>query len=503
VSGQPAPGPDRPPVAPEGLDYSLTSGLAWTGSARWITQVISWASTLIVFRLLSPSDYGIIGMAGVYLGFVQLVSEFGLGTAILQARELNASQLARINGLSLILGFVLLALSVVAAPPIAWFFREPQVRLVVMVLAALYVVTALQVVPRALLARELRFRTLAIIDSAEALVQIAITLTLAVAGTHYWAIVFGNLGAKLVSTGLVLAARPHRLAWPRRIGQLRELLTFGWQVVISRLAWYGYSNADFVVIGRMLGEVALGAYTFGWNIASIPADKINVVLSRVTVPIFASVQHDRAAVARYLVGLSEGLTFLVLPASVGLAVVAPEFVRVVLGDRWIRATVPLELLSLHVTFRCVSSVFSSALLGMGDARQPMRLSVWLLVVMPLLFVAGAAWGGIGGVALMWIVGHPLVTVPFLVLYTARRLDLPLGRLLDAVWPPVAGTAVMAAAVLTSKTLVPAGGTAALTLGIEVSVGALTYPLLVWLLFPKRIQRLGSGLRRLRQQGRGT
>lgn len=495
MSAAPARAPGNGPEPPDRLDQSLTSGIAWTGSAKWVTQVISWASTLIVFRLLTPSDYGIIGMAGVYLGLVQLVSEFGLGTAILQKHELDPGQLARINGLALIIGFALLGLSLLAASPIAWFFREPRVRLVVIVLATLYVVTALQVVPRALLARELRFRALAFIDSAEALVQIAATLALAIAGAHYWAIVFGNLVAKVVSTALLLTARPHRMAWPSRLGQLRDVLIYGWQVVVSRLAWYGYSNADFVVIGRLLGEAALGAYTFGWNIASIPADKINGVLNRVTVPIFASVQHDRAAVIRYLLGLSEGLTFLVLPASVGLAVVAPDFVRVVLGARWMRATVPLELLSLHVTFRCVSAVFSSALLGTGDARQPMRVSVWLLVVMPPLFIAGALWGGLEGVALMWIVGHPLVTLPALVLYTARRLDMPLRRLADALWPPVAGAAVMAAAVLASGQLVPAGSTTALKLGIEIAVGMLTYPLFVWALFGRRLRAIIAWLRR--------
>src|SRR6185503_9397276 len=106
---------------------------------------------------------------------------------------------------------------------------------------------------------------------------------------------------------LLLRARPHRLAWPYDLSALRGALTFGGRIVVSRVSWYVYSNADFAIVGRLLGSVALGAYTFGWNIASIPADKITGIVGRVVMPVLSTIQQNRPAVARYLLLLSEGL----------------------------------------------------------------------------------------------------------------------------------------------------------------------------------------------------
>src|SRR5207247_4284922 len=121
------------------------------------------------------------------------------------------------------------------------------------------------------------------------------------------------------------------------------------------------------------GTGPLGAYTIGWDIASIPIDKVQAVLGRVVLPVLAQVQRDRAAVTRYLSLLSEGLTLLVLPASLGMALVAPDFVAVVLGCRWQAAIVPLQALSAAVPFRSLNALYGLALLALGAARHAVRV----------------------------------------------------------------------------------------------------------------------------------
>lgn len=479
------------------LDHSLATGLAWTAAAKWSAQVLSWASTLIVARLLAPDDYGIIGMAAVYLGVVQIISEFGLSTVIVQ-RELPAEQISRINGISLLIGLAMFAVSAAAAPLIAMFFREPPVRAVVIVLATTYVITSLQVVPIGVLSRERQFRRIALIESAEVLAQVAVTLGLAIAGASYWALIFGNIAGKLVNTTLMVSARGHRFAWPRQFSQLRSELTFGWHVVVARLSWYGYSNADFVVIGRLLGKAALGAYTFGWTIASLPADKISGILARVTMPIFAAVQEDAAALQRYVVRISEAIVVVVLPASIGMALVARDFVQCFLGDRWSAAIIPLQLLSIHVTIRVVNALLGQLLFAVGDARQNMRVGLWLVGIMPVLFVIGAKLWGPPGVALMWLVGHPIITFPSLIAYTARRIEMPLSRFAEAFGPPVIGVAVMAVFVLAAQALLPRGAPSAARLALGVGAGAVTYPAFMWLVYRERMRSLISTIEYLRR-----
>jgi O-antigen/teichoic acid export membrane protein len=177
-----------------------------------------------------------------------------------------------------------------------------------------------------------------------------------------------------------------------------------------------------------------------------------------------------------------------------MALVAPVFVPFALGDRWGAAVLPLQLLSVHVTIRCVTALFGQALLAIGETRQSMRVGFWQLATLPPLFVIGATLGGTTGVALVWLVAHPVVAFPSLVLYVAHRVGLGLGHLADAIWPPIVGTAIMSAAVAVTHVVLPPGTGSGLALGAMVTVGGLTYPAAMLLLFPSRVRTLVRLLR---------
>src|SRR5437879_5087169 len=156
--------------SPSNLDRSLAQGIAWTGGIKWLTQLVSWASTLIVARLITPTDDGLFAMAMVYAGFIQLVNELGLSLAIVQYRDLTRSQIAQLGGLALIASVILFGASVAFSGAIATFFEQPVVQWIVVALSLTFIMRAVQVVPRALLARDLQFWRLAWIDAGEALV---------------------------------------------------------------------------------------------------------------------------------------------------------------------------------------------------------------------------------------------------------------------------------------------------------------------------------------------
>src|SRR4029077_4520265 len=189
----PAEGGGGPETRARDLDRSLIKGIAWTGAMRWGTQALSWASTLVVAHLLSPTDYGLVAMALVYLGLAQLINEFGLGTVIVMRRDLTESQIARLGGLSVLLGAGFVGVSALVAGLVARFFGEPIVRWLVIVSSATFLTGSLQVVPRALLAKDLDFRRLAWADATEGIVTTFATLTFALLGLHFWALVLGPI----------------------------------------------------------------------------------------------------------------------------------------------------------------------------------------------------------------------------------------------------------------------------------------------------------------------
>src|SRR5437870_9842571 len=234
------------------LDHSLLRGVAWTAAAQWASQALSWVSWLLVARLLSPEDYGLVGMAATYLGLITLLSEFGLGAAVLAVRELGVEQLNQLNGLAVLLGLASLLASCIVAIPLGRFFHAPQLPLVVVAMSTTFVITSFKTVPLALLQRDLRFKTLAFIDLSQALVLAISMVGFAVAGFRYWTLVCGGVLGALISTGAILGLRHAPFAWPRP-KSLKRAMTLSSDVLISRLCWYASANADFLVAGRILG----------------------------------------------------------------------------------------------------------------------------------------------------------------------------------------------------------------------------------------------------------
>lgn len=486
-----------PPVAerdaPRGrdLDHILVRSLAWTGTMKVVAQVAGWASTLIVARILAPEDYGLLAMAGVYLGIVTIISEFGLGASIVNLRELSSEQIAQLNGLTVLLGTVSVLLSWALARPVAAFYGAPEVALLVVVLSAAFVFTALQTVPGALLQKELRFRALAMIDGVQACVSAVVMVSLALLGFGYWTLVAGGLAAGAVRTVLILALRRHSFALPRPPA-VGKAVRFGRDVLGSRLSWYGYSNADFLIAGRVLGKDALGAYSFAWTLASLPVEKVSTLVTQVTPAFFSAVQTDPAALRRYLLTLTDGLVLITLPAAIGLALVAEDLVLTLLGPKWEAAIMPLRLLALYVSIRSVAVLFGPVLNATGEARYAMWSNLVALVILPAGFLVGSRWGVVG-IAWAWIALYPIVMA--LLLHRVRqRIELSIRSYLSCFWPAFSAAIPMAVAVLLlQKGLATAPG--ALRLAATVLAGAAVYAALLMWLYPARLALLRSLIRR--------
>jgi len=174
----------------------MVHAIGWMAAASWSTQLVTWTCTIIVARLLAPSDFGVIAMANLFLGLDALVSEFGLGAAVIAMPELSEDQVSHLNTVSVVSGMVLFAFSCAVAYPLGEFFGVPQLPAVVIAMSATFAVTSLKTVPDALLQRELRFKLLAKIQAAQALSYAASTVAAAALGAQYWSLVIGCGGRR-------------------------------------------------------------------------------------------------------------------------------------------------------------------------------------------------------------------------------------------------------------------------------------------------------------------
>lgn len=481
------------PAATAALDRSFIRGIAWMGSVKWIVQMVTWGTTIFVARILSPEDYGLLSMASVLLVLISLMSESGIGTTVLAVRDISSAQIAQLNGAAVIIGLVGFAIACAAARPVGSFYEQAALPWIVVGASVTLILTSFRTVPSALLQRELRFPRLAVIEGAQGLVQAIATIALALLGFRYWSLVLGGLIGTLVATAATVVSRPYPLRWPRWL-TLRPLLSFTQHILFSRIFWYSYSNSDFIVAGKRLGADALGAYSYAWTLASMPVDKITALVGSVTHSLFAAVQHDIPALRRYLLTITEALAIVTFPFTIGIALVAEELVPAVFGEKWRIMTVPLQVLAAYAAVRTITPQTSQILVVTGDARFQMRMNAVAAIALPLAFYVGSFWGATG-IAMAWVIVHPVVILLPLHVRVLGRLGVSASTYFRTLWPAVSGCLCMTGAVLLVHWLLPANVSTVTRLALKVFLGAAVYVSIVLLLHWSRVQAFWLLVRR--------
>jgi teichuronic acid exporter len=470
------------------MDRALLHGLAWTAGARWLAQVFSWCSTILVAKLLTPADYGVVGMSVLLISFIALINGFGVVTAVVTLRDLTDDDLHRLNAFAVLFGVACFLVGVILAVPIGAYFRSPAVPLIVVIQSAGFILSGIQSVPTARLQRELAFKRLATIDLVRSVVSAVAALGLALWGARYWTLVGAELIGAATQAVITTRARPTAFLW-RELGRVRRAIVFGGRTVIGRICWYVFSNADFVVAGRMLGPTLLGSYSFAWTLVSLPVEKITSLLGRVTPSFLVANRDDRGAMQRYVLGITEALAVVTLPATAGIALVAPDLIPLVFGAQWQRAVAPLQILALCMGLRSIVPVMTNAMVALEDMRFMMWHGVFMAICFPICFYAGARLGGIDGIALVWLIVYPVSLIPLF--WRAVHIRAFAARAyVSALAPAVVSTLVMTAVVLGVRVLLRQGATpprSALWGVAEIVMGALTYGLVLLLRYRERVR----------------
>jgi O-antigen/teichoic acid export membrane protein len=484
------------PASNGSLDRSMARAVAWNAAAKWSSQILSWTSTIVVARLLTPYDYGLVGMSGLFTCLSMVICQFGIGDAVIALRDLTRRQIAELNTVSVVMGIVLVGVSCALALPVARFFSAPPVRSIIIVASATYFISAFLVIPRALLRRELRFKLLASIEMARTLSQIVATLLFAWFKFRYWSLILGYLVGSLIEAILISYWKRHEFAIPG-ILKLRRELKYSRQVLLSGVAWYVYDNADFGVAGRVLGGTALGNYTVAWTIASAPVEKIANLVTGVTPAFFSAVQTDKAELRRYLLRLTEIISFVTVPASIGLALVAGYLVPALLGPKWIGVIGPLRLLGVFIAARSIATILPNLLTAIGDAGFVMWATIGSAIVMPIAFLIGSRWGT-NGIAAAWVVAYPPIIFP-MYYRVFQKTGMQLKEYVSVLMPALSASVIMTVAVLLTRFVLPAESHPSPYLLLTIVVGMLSYVGALLTFHRHRVIHLIRVIRTIRQQ----
>jgi PST family polysaccharide transporter len=372
--------------------------MLWTFSGTGVQAVVQLAVIMALGRLLTPAEFGLMGAAVVVIAFSQIISQVGVGPAIVQRRELDPIHIRSAFTISGVLGVVLGAVVWLAAPALAGFYRMPEVEPVLRGVAFLFPLDSLNTLGSSLLTRQLRFRVYVAIDLASYVLGYAcVGVLLAWLGYGVWALVAATLSqVALRALGMYLATR-HPLRPSLDLRAARDLLSFGLGHSMAQIGTVISLQGDNFVVGRWLGPAALGIYGRAYGLMVTPATVFGRIVNRVLFPVMSKVQDEPARLGGAYERALAIVALVGLPLSATLWVVAPEFIPVILGPQWTAVVLPFRLFTCGLFFR-MSSKISDACTKAAGAVYSRALLQWLFGVMVVGgAIAGQRWG-VGGVA---------------------------------------------------------------------------------------------------------
>jgi polysaccharide transporter, PST family len=441
----------------------VLSGLAWTGGAEIVMQLLRMVVAVALARLLAPDDYGVAAIALIFSSLVLVFSDLALGAAVVQRKHLSEDDRATAFWMAVAAGILFTALGILLAGPIASFYGEPEVKSLCIVLSITFLITSLGSTQEALLIRDMRFNKL------EQRLMLA-TLAGAVAGivvgvqTHdAWAIIAQQLAQTITGALMLWHASKWRPSLRFSRTSLGELWRFSKYLIGHRLLYYAHRNADNILIGRFVGAAALGAYTIAYNIMLVPFSRIAGPVQRVLGPAFARMQDEPQKIGDAWVRAVRLLGLCAVPALLGIMVVAPDFVTVVLGDKWSAAAPLIQILAWVGLIQALQSISTDILQARGRTRTIFRFTLLFSSAHIVAFVIGLQWG-VTGVAVAYAISSTLVEPVYLVL-TARSINV-------SPWRPV-----LALRGLFEAGLVMAGAVFAVRMGL-LDLGVPAFPRLV-------------------------
>ncbi len=370
-------------------------GGAVTMGAQWTKFCLQMASMIVLARLLTPQDFGLIAMVMVVTGFVTMFKDMGLSLATVQKAEINHEQISTLFWINLLLSFGMMLIAAALAPAITWFYGEPRLTWITLALASCIIFGGLTIQHQALLRRQMRFGILAIIDIVSISVSIFAAIISAWCGLGYWALVIMYLVEPIIRFIAVWIACGWRPGLPVWRSGVREMLLFGGHLTGFNLLNYFARNADNLLIGKFWGAGQLGLYTKAYGLLLLPLTQVTTPIAAVAIPALSRLQNDPERYRRYYYRAISMIAFITMPLVAMLAALSDEVILIVLGSQWIGASPIFKVLAFAAIVQPVVGTVGWVYVSLGQTR---RMMYWSFIAVPLIvlsFAIGLQWGALG------------------------------------------------------------------------------------------------------------
>lgn len=461
------------------LMRATLQGTVWAYAATYSGKLLVFISTTILARLLLKDDFGLAAYALIFISFLDVLNDLGIGAAVIYHRD-EPEVVDTAFWLNMATGITLYGITWLAAPLAGLFFNDPLSVPLTRVLALTFPLTALGNIHSSLLRKNLTFRRKFVPDVVKALGKGIISIILAWAGMGAWSLVLGQVGGTGLAALAYWWAMPYRPRLRLKRTMARPLITYGSNIVAVDGLGTLINQADYLLVGRFLGAASLGVYTLAFRIPELLVKQFCGIVGQVIFPAYTQMKDDPQALSRGLLVTMRYMTMLTVPISLGLAAISRPLVLTAFSTKWIEAVPVMAAIAIYTLIRSLTFNVGAVYKAQGRPEILTWLSlVQLPVLLPSLYWAIKGPGTITAVA--WTqVANALISGAANLIVAARLLKIPLRSILAVFGPSVASGTVMALIVWASVDALKSSPPL-LQLLVGVLVGAITYSGAMWVL----------------------
>ena len=442
-----------------------------TGVGSGIDFVLRLTSIAVLAHLLTPDEFGLVGIVTAVTAIGAQVVQLGLLAATVQRTDISHDQVTNLFWVNASFGALLTVVFCGLAPVLAAFFHEPRLLLITAALSASFLLSGLSVQHEALLTRKMQQDRIALVRVGSTFLSVLVAVGMALTGLGYWALVAHEVSRALFLTvGFWLASRwvPRRPAWNAHIG---GLLRFGWHLTLSQLLNAVVLNLDRLLLGRFFGAESVGFYRQAQQLILAPVEQLQHPIQSVAQPALCMLKDDPERYRRYFRQIVSAIGFITMPLAAFCGVYAEEATLMMLGETWLEAAALVQIFAVWAFVRPVLGLAGVVLITLGQGRRLLLYSYARNVTFVTLTIIGVKWG-ITGVATAQVCSTLILLTPCLY-YSFARAPVAPGLFFDAIRTPVTGSAVMIAGLLLFRRF--AGELSVLTsIVAAVPVGAALY-----------------------------
>ncbi len=475
----------------DGLFVDTVRGLKWSTISRISQQGLQYISTIILVGVLSPDDFGLMAMSMIVIGFLDIFKDFGTSSAII--KEENPSNDLKCSLFWVNVGFGLLIFIIIyfASPFLAELFNSGKVKSVLQILWLSFLITGFSIQQKALLEKELSFQILSLVEIISSAAAFLVAVYLALNGFGVWSLVFQVLSNTFLNTVLIWIFSNWKPGLFFKFSELRKVTTYSSNLVGFNLINYFARTGDYFLIGKFLGDYALGHYYLAYRIMLYPMRNITTVTSRVIFPAFSKIQHENSKLRDAYVRITNSIAIITFPMMTGLALVSFNITEAFFGTNWDTSLVAQIIIilapvgALHSITHTVGIIYQVK----GKTDWMFKWSLFSSTVTLIGFVIGLNWGIIG-VATSYLVTNLLMILPVFII-PFKLINLPIIKFFRSFELTILSVIGMLVVLFFASYIIEDNYNNIITLLILIILGIVSYIVISYLINKKKLKEIQS------------